>query len=379
VRGLAFCLLAPLFFSCAALKPSADRKPEPLLRRGWSYAENSSGLFAIDAGVTPVSYSGPVLAGEKLLFGSDRFGLVAVAKKTGQVLWKKNVAEGVTALPFVLDGKVIVGSGSGQLAQFSVDGGQEGWAVNLGAPVHGSMAFAFDRLFVATADEAVHGIDPSTGKVLWTYRRPSFSGTSIRGGGNPSIVAGKIWLGFSDGSLVSLDPQTGALEFERLYRDNLKFMDLDAKVVGWKEGLLVSTYDGKLRHIKRDGTLLWEFPAGGARAPLVAEGDVIYVPSSDGTVVALAGATGKEIWRHALRRGVPTSLAVVKKEGKTLLLVSGSEERLQVLNATSGKLESESSFGRGSGSYAPIAVDAEFGTFYVLSSYSRLYQFHLNL
>ena len=156
-------------------------------------------------------------------------------------------------------------------------------------------------------------------------------------------------------------------------------MDLDAKVIGWKEGLLVATYDGKLRHIKRDGTLLWEFPSGGARAPLVAEGDVIYLPSSDGSVVALAGATGKEIWRHALRRGVPTSLALLKKEGKTLLLVSGSEERLQVLDAASGKLETESTFGRGSGSYAPIAVDNELGTFYVLSSYSRLYQFYLNL
>lgn len=372
--------LALLFLAaCSSWKPKADRQIEPKLQRGWSYIEPGKESLSMDAGVAPVSYSGPVIAGEKLLVGSDRFGLMALSKKNGQVLWQKQIPDGVSVLPFVVESKVFVGTELGNVLQLGLENGANGWVANLGAPVHGSMTFSFDRLYVATADEAVHCLDPSTGKVLWSYRRPSFSGTSIRGGGNPSVVAGKIWIGFSDGALVSLDPQSGAMESERVFRDNLKFMDLDAKVIGWKEGLLVSTYDGRLRHLKRDGTLLWEFPAGSARAPLVTEGDKIFLPSSDGILYALAGNTGKEIWRYAFRRGVPTGISLIKRGAKSYLLVAGSEEKVFVIDAENGAVVAESSFGRGSGSYAPLAVDAASGSFFVLSSYSRVYQFFLNL
>lgn len=374
-----FLALALLLGGCSSAnwKPSADRKAEPVLKRGWSFVEDRKNFMRLDSGVTPVSYSGPVIAGEKLLFGSDRFGITALSKRTGQRLWSKALQDGTSTLPFVMSSGLFVGTDAGQLLHLNLDTGAELWSVNMGAPVHGSMTYAFDRLYVGTADEAIHAVDPATGRVLWTYRRPAFSGTSIRGGGNPSMVGGRIWIGFSDGALVSLDPQTGAVESERVFQDNLKFMDLDAKVIGWKDGLLVSTYDGKLRHLRRDGALIWEFEAGSARAPLLTEGETIYLPSSDGNIYALSG--GKEVWRYPLKRGVPTGLALMKQGGKNILVVAASEEKLMLLDALTGVQLSESSFGRGSGSYAPIAVDELSGTFYVLSSYSRIYQFRLNL
>jgi len=371
--------LALLLSSCSSVswKPSADRKAEPVLKRGWSFVEDRKNFMSLDSGVTPVSYSGPVIAGEKLVFGSDRFGITVLGKRTGQRLWSKALQDGVSAVPFVMNSSVFVGTDAGQFLHLNLDTGAELWSVNLGAPVHGTMTHAFDRLYVGTADEAIHAVDPTTGRVLWTYRRPAFSGTSIKGGGNPSMIGGRIWIGFSDGALVSLDPQSGAVESERVLQDNLKFMDLDAKVIGWKDGLLVSTYDGKLRYLRRDGSLNWEFAAGSARAPLITEGEIIYLPSSDGSIYALSA--GKEVWRYPLKRGVPTGLALMKQRGKSVLVVAASEEKLMLLDALTGAPLSESSFGRGSGSYAPIAVDELSGTFYILSSYSRIYQFRLNL
>lgn len=364
---------------CASLKPGPAREKQPLLQRGWAYVEPERSFLGIDAGVTPVSYSGPVVVGEKIIFGSERFGVTAINKHNGRVLWRKPIGDGVAALPFVFDGKIAVGSEAGQLHLLDAEGGREIWSVSLGMPVHGSMTMAAGRLFVATADEALHALDPASGKVLWTYRRPSFSGTSIRGGGNPSLVGGRIWLGFSDGTLVSLNPDTGALESEKTFRDNIKFMDIDAKVIGWKDGLLVSTYDGKLRHLGKDGNLIWEFPAGGARAPIVTGAGTIFFPSSDGNVYAISGATGKELWRYSLRRGVPTGMSLLQRDGKPFLAVADSEEKLFVLNAADGKQLDQFSFGRGSGSYAPVVADEGTNHFYVLSSYSRVYQFRLNL
>ncbi|MGZ3694210.1 MAG: outer membrane protein assembly factor BamB family protein, partial [Bdellovibrionota bacterium] len=271
-----------------------------------------------------------------------------------------------------------VGSEAGVLRKYELNSGRLLWESSLSGPVHGSPIHAFQRLFVGTEDEALHAIDMATGKVLWTYRRPAFNSTSIRGGGNPAAIAGKIWIGFSDGALVSLNPDTGSVDSEKIYRDNLKFMDIDARVVGWKDGLLVVTYDGKLRHTKRDGTLIWEFPAGGARAPLITEGDTIYLPSSEGTVYAI-GAKGNEIWRHSFRRGVPCGLGLVSRNGRRVLVATSTEDKVYALNAANGELLGEVALGHGSGSFAPVAVDEKSGSVYVLSNFSRVHEFRLSL
>lgn len=367
-----------LFASCASLrgKPHAMRAKEPLLQRGWSFVESEKEFLEQEAGVSQVSFSAPVLAGEKIIFGSERFGLTAIAKRNGQKLWQQPMENGISAQPLADEKSVYAGTESGVLSKFDLDSGRPLWNVTLTGPVHGAMILAYSRLYVGTEDEALHAVDPATGKVLWSYRRPAYSGTAIKGGGNPAAIAGKVWIGFSDGALVSLDPETGAMDSERQYRDNLKFTDVDARVVGWKDGLLVSTYDGKLRHIKRDGTVVWEFGGGSARAPLVTDGDEIFFPSSEGSVVAMNGA-GRELWRYSLKRGVPTGVGMVSKKDRRLLVVVSSEDKVYVLDANDGAPLAESGLGRGSGSYAPLAVDD--GSVYILSNYSRIHQYRLHL
>jgi outer membrane protein assembly factor BamB len=376
----AFIFLAALSLaSCAGMKwkPEAVRTQEPLIQRGWSYIESEKDFLAQEAGAAQVSYSGPQIAGSRLVFGSDRFGITVLVKQSGQLLWQKRLEDGVAAQPLVHQSNIFVGSESGQLHLFQLESGLETWSIRLSAPVEGSLLYASERLFVATADEALHAVDPQTGKILWTYRRPAFGGTGIRGGHHPAMVAGRIWMGFSDGALVALDPNDGSVQLEKQFRDNLKFIDVDARVVGWKDGVLVATYDGKLRYLRRDGAQLWEFPAGGSRAALVGDGDKIYFPSSDGNIYAIDGDSGKELWRYSLRRGVPTGIALVNHgKGKSLIGVA-SDEKVFALDTLNGSLVSQLSLGRGSGSFSPIAVDEESRMFYVLSSYSRVHQFRL--
>lgn len=364
---------------CASLpKPRSDKQPQPILRKGWNYIESEKEILDLDAGQDPLSYSAPVLAGEKLIFGSERFGITVLAKKNGRKLWQRNLDGPVSAQPLVSENLLFAGSEAGTLYSFDLEG-NERWKVPLSAPIRGSFLMAFQRLFVATADEGLYAMDPSTGKVLWNYRRPAFGGTSVFGGGNPAAVNGKIWMGFSDGSLLALHPETGAVESEKVFRDSLKFTDIDARVVGWRDGMFVSTYDAKLRYLRKDGSTAWEFKSGGARAPVLSDGDVIYFPSSDGSVYALSGNTGKEIWNYALHRGVPTGLSLVTVKQRKLLLLAGSEEKVIVLDALTGQALAQSSLGRGSGTYGPMAVDSENNSFYVLSQFSRIYEFHLNL
>jgi outer membrane protein assembly factor BamB len=378
-RGL-FCISLLALGACSHIPhPAPVRTSEPVVKRGWSYVEPEKSFLNLESGVGVISYSSPILASERVIFGSERFGLTVLSKRNGQVLWQRPLDGPVMAQPLADDSRVFVGSGGGSLYCLDINGGHEIWRIKLGAPVQGTLISAYQRLFVGTEDEALHAVDPATGKVLWTYRRPAFSGTSVKGGGNPAAIGGKIWLGFSDGSLISLNPDTGAVESEKQFRDNLKFSDLDAKVVGWRDGLLVTTYDGKLRYLRRDGSVIWEFKSGGDRAPLVGEGDVIYFPSSDGAVYAISGNSGKEIWSFSLRRGIPAGLALVNRQGKKILLVAASEEKVAALDAATGKVLGQASLGRASGSYGSIAVSPDGRQLFVLSQMSRVHEFHLNL
>src|SRR3989344_9688828 len=175
---------------CSSIKATNLKKPPQIIQRGWAYIEPEQDLLNLEAGVQPVSKSAPVIVGEKLIYGSERFGLSAISRGNGHLLWRKQLDEEVIAPPLVKGTQLFVGSGSGNFFAFDSGSGRELWQVNLGAPVHGTPTYAFDRIYVGTQDDAVHSIDPATGKVLWNYRRPLQGSTTIRGGGNPSAVAG---------------------------------------------------------------------------------------------------------------------------------------------------------------------------------------------
>jgi outer membrane protein assembly factor BamB len=361
--------------SCAGIQgpgPVGEKK-EPW-RRGWSAVEANPPEF--ESGLAPVNYGGALLLDRTLIVGSERFGLQAFAAANGKRLWKKSLPEEIAVAPVSKGKAVFVGTEGGLL--LAIDSAKQGktlWETRLPGPIRGIMLLAFDRLFVGTADEAVHAIDPNTGKVLWVYRRPPFTGTGVFGGPSPAVVSGKIWVGFSDGTLVALQPEAGTVEFERAFRDQLRFYDLDAKVVGWKDGLLVATYDGKLRHLRKDGATVWEFPAGGARAVVLGGGDRILLPSSDGSLYSIDGNTGREQWRFSLPRGVPTSAAFVN-QGANIAVVS-SDRDLFLLDSASGSVLGRKSIGRGSGTYSSVVVDEESRSFYLVSTFSRVYQFLL--
>ncbi len=98
--------------------------------------------------------------------------------------------------------------------------------------------------------------------------------------------------------------------------------------------VLCGTRDGWLHAIRRDGTLAWEFKAGGAfpAAPTI-DGDTVYAGSSDGRVYAVALADGKLRWSYDAREEMGTHPAVV---GGTVYVMS-LQDTLLALDARTGE------------------------------------------
>ena len=375
IRSIIFFTL--FFSACSSisgLRPQAVRGEEPLLYRGWTFAENAQEQWRLETGVSPLSFSQPIVFEDLVYAPSSRFGLLALHKVTGKVIWHKHIPDGVSAQPIVQDGRLFLPADDAQLYALDAKSGRLLWTAALSAPGIGQPIFVEGRVVVSSSDDAVAAFDPATGKNLWTYKRPLLNSMSIKGGGNLSYAYGKIWVGMSDGSLLAIHPQDGAVTFEKQLRDNLKFADIDAKPLAWKEGFLLVTYDGKLRHIKKDGSVQWEFNAGGVHAPVLSgfDADLMFLASSDGAVYGV-NSNGKEVWQFVLPRGVPTSLAIIANSKQPLIAVAASEHKVYVLDALSGALKAQSSLGTASGSYAGLVADGQ--NFYLVSNYSRVYQF----
>jgi outer membrane protein assembly factor BamB len=106
-------------------------------------------------------------------------------------------------------------------------------------------------------------------------------------------------------------------------------------VVDPATGLAVcGTRDGWLHAFRPDGTLAWEFKAGGAfpGAPAIADGTV-YAGSSDGRIYALALESGAQRWSYDTREEVGTTPAIA---GGAVFVMS-LQDTLWALDARTGE------------------------------------------
>ena len=380
---LSVVLLAVLTVGCSRVtrvvdKLSPVRESRPVLARGWTYVEEDQDRLNLEAGVGQATLGSPVIVNEKVVFGSERFGIVAVNKKTGRRLWQREVPYGVSGQILVKKNRIYVGGDDGKFRCLELDSGRELWVTNVDFPVQGSPVFAADRLYTYTNNDMIHALDPDTGKILWSYRRPPNGRTKVLGGGNLTYYIGMVWSGFSDGAIVGLDPLEGTVKQEITLADNTKFTDIDAQPLPWKAGLLVTTFDGKLRYLRKDLTEVWQFPAGGSRAPVV-HGDTLYFSSSEGTIYALNGSTGQEKWRFVLKRGVPTGLIMVNRGNRNILVAGTSNDHIYAIDPETGSDLGSVRLGGNSGTFSSIALDDETGNIFLLSSFSRLFQLRLQI
>jgi outer membrane protein assembly factor BamB len=383
-RILALCFLS--FAACAPISKLTKKfqplgEPKPVLVRGWTWVEDDKERLELGASEGQFTLGSATIVGDKVVFGSERFGVNVVNKKTGARIWSRKIDKGVNSQIAVHKDQIFFGADDGAFRCLDLQSGREVWHTELGFPVRGMPLFANDRLFAYTNDDALHALDPQTGKSLWVYRRPPNSRTRVIGGGNPTFFGGQVWLGFSDGSLLALDPTDGSIKNETAFTDNNKFSDIDAQPLPWRNGLLIATFDGKLHYVRKDMAQVWEFNAGGARAPLVGEdGNSLYLASSDGTIYNINGQSGTETWRFVLKRGVPTGLVLVKdSKGRHVLIAGTSHDQIIAVDAESGAELGSVNLGGNSGTYSSLAYDEETRTVFLLSSFSRLFQLRLQI
>ncbi len=148
------------------------------------------------------------------------------------------------------------------------------------------------------------------------------------------------WAGNPEGLATRLPPAPLAL-YSLAWRVQLvepgvmPVLEEGGVAVDHASGLvLCGTRDGWLHAVRRDGSLAWEFKAGGAfPGPPAVDGDTVYAGSSDGRVYALALADGKQRWSYDAQEEMGTRPAVANGA----VYVMSLQDTLVALDARTGE------------------------------------------
>ncbi len=333
---------------------------------------NNEWVFPTRVGHTfelrPHERTRPLVVGDIIYAANLEGRLIAFHRKEGYIFWE-------TKLPVSIDGaltygrsKIYVGDRAGTLHALNARDGSEAWTANVGAEWLSAPALLRDRLYAMASNDELVAINSDDGKILWRYSHRGDEKMTIRGTSSPTVSGGEVFVGFSDGSLMALNAETGQEIWTKKLRVRDRFYDVDMPPLVDDTSVYAATFDGMLYRLDRKtGATKWSFPVG-SYGGFVLEDGRLYFSGLNGSLYALDASSGQVIWKVPFEAGVAMTPT---KVGNTLV-VTTSADPFYVLDPKDGRLISVGRLGVGTLSAAVSGGDE---WFYCMSNYGNLYAF----
>jgi outer membrane protein assembly factor BamB len=210
-------LVALAGVACSALRSGAD--PELPL---WVHRASGSMEVAFKRSIVAESrrVGEPYERGQveidpghgRIFVGSSDQGLYALRADDGQKLWRFETLGYVQCAPLYDESEDVVyfGSNDGALYKVNAKNGQLLWRFMSNAEVSRRPVLDGGTLFVANANDTLLAIDPASGKLLWHQHRTPAAGMEVAGHSGVAAFHGKVYMGYSDGTVAAYDQKTGA-------------------------------------------------------------------------------------------------------------------------------------------------------------------------
>ena len=264
-------------------------------------------------------WSTPNVVDRVVYVGSHDNYLYALNASTGEVFWEFQTSDELATSAEVADGIVYVASGT-HLYALDASTGSVTWQHDVGRGGVTSPVFVADAI-VDEASCVVRGqvtecqlrdgvlvgsrnqllaLDASNGNPLWRYR----TGNTVHS--TPTVAAGYVYFGSTDGYLYALGADRGELQWRHETEDAVYSSPAVA------DGLVyIGSYDHHLYALDAfTGERVWRYQTGRAvySSPTVADG-VVYIASFDSYLYAVDASSGGLLWRYLAGRTDPGSHA----------------------------------------------------------------------
>ncbi len=356
-----------LFLTSLLALTAVAASGEISLSSKWVFPTRTGHAFEL----RPNEHNRPLVVGDILYAANLEGRLLAFHRKDGYVLWETKIAAGVDGALAYGRSKVFVGDRAGGLHALNARDGSEAWVTNVAAEWLSPPVLLRDRLYAMASNDELVALSSDDGKILWRFSRRGDEKMTIRGTSSPTVSGGEVFVGFSDGSLVAINAESGQELWSKKLRVRDRFYDVDMPPVVDDTSVYAATFDGMLYRLDRHtGIVQWSFPVGSYGGLTLDEGR-LYFAGLNGNLYALDAATGRNIWKVPFAAGV--GLAPTKV-GNTLV-VTTSADPFYVLDPKDGRLLSVGHLG--AGTLAP-AVSGGDEWFYCLSNYGNLYAYSVS-
>lgn len=330
---------------------SSHRLPAPIVKNGTVYVSAFRGVFALDA-------------------------------RTGAIQWRDRTATRDTGQPTVIGGVVYLADGPSILA-IDADEGTQHWETNLPSTVHGTPTVKGDTVYTASEDGIVYALDAETGEKQFSGAVQGVSFRARSGVVSESDGVDESYLVAGVERMYAFDTETGAQRWSFDVPWTILGSAIDspprAATANSREHgtvYLSTTSAGVFALNATTGEQRWLFDEYRDRrflTPTVATWTVVengterasnrtvFVPSEqrdgNGTLHALATATGEEQWAFEPPTGRP--LAVTVADG--IVYTPATSGRLYALNASTGDRRFTHNATAAGGVSVPTVVRSPFG------------------
>jgi outer membrane protein assembly factor BamB len=198
------------------------------------------------------------------IFTADHKGrLVSVDADSGRKNWELKTEQPFSGGPGLDDRQIYMGTIDGRVIAYDRQSGTELWNAQVSSEVLTPPESADGIVVVRCIDGRVFGLDEINGRRIWIYDH-SVPLLTLRGNADLLVRAGVVFVGYDDGSVVSLKLEDGSLIWNQTIvspegRTELqRLADVGTQMVIVASDLIVSSYKKRVVSLAADsGRLLW--------------------------------------------------------------------------------------------------------------------------
>ena len=277
-------------------------------------------------------FSTPAVQGKYLVFGCTDGNVYALNARNGKTIWKYAAGKSVLGSPVIFNGKVYVGASDGCFRAIDLKSGKAVWTYSDVQGFVECRAFVDkEQVVFGSWGNRLYSLDPQTGALQWEWKceKPSrmYSPAAVW----PVKAEGKIFIAVPDRRLYALDAATGK---------ELRHYDKSAR-----EAVGVSP-DGKTVYCKSmwhtitsvDAATLgvnWQTQTGASYeispTPIERIGDEVIMPTDKGNIIGFSAVDGSRLWARKVSIALVNPMEVWSEKGSVYILASTMDGTVTLL------------------------------------------------
>ncbi len=269
-------------------------------------------------GNTSINYAPVVLDGQ-LYTASQNGAMVVYDAKNGHVLWKKKASVPLSSGLAVGDAKLFVNNNQGELLAFNASNGTKLFSASLPNRSFSAPAYGSAKVVVKTIDEQMLAFNADDGTRIWSYEG-NVPSMILQGGSSPVINEDIVIQGSADGKITLVTLDKGQLLWQRStaepngVSDISRMVDIDANPLVKGNVIYVGSYQGNVMAIdKFKASVIWQHKLS-TRSGLAMSDAALFVTDTQGRVWAFDPATGKVLWQQTKLLGRSLTAPVIVGE-----------------------------------------------------------------